>query len=163
MSENVKDNGERSGAGCIGSLSDRLRRTLDSKNRLTISAGLRQLMGQPDYVYLAPGLRDEETRCVVVLPPDVYDAYFEQYKGLPGNHPKRRSAEVICAACSQVAVDVQGRIRLTDKFLEYADIKGDVVMAGALDRIKIWADAEKDSVDNIDFDEFQEASGDVGF
>lgn len=162
MSENVKDAVGQGGVGCIGSLSDKIRRTLDSKSRLTISANLRQLMGQPEYVYLVPGLKDE-TRCVVVLPPDVYDGYFEQFKGLPGNHPKRRSVEAICAACSQATIDVQGRIRLTEKFLEYAGLEGDVVMEGALDRIKIWADDGKDSVDKVNVEEFTEACDEIGF
>lgn len=163
MSENVNKNSEGRKVGWNGSLVGQIRRTLDSKNRLTISAGCRQLMGNPDYVYLAPGLKGGSIRCVDILPPDVFDDYLEKCRGLPGNHERKRALEVICGAAAQVSIDSQGRVRLIDKFLEFAGVKGDVVMSGAYDRIKVWADDGSDGVEKIDLSAFEEAREELRF
>lgn len=163
MSENVKNNSEQDGVGCIGALVDVSQRTLDSKNRITISSGWRQLMGHPEYVYFVPGFKDDSVRCVDLLPPDVFDAYFTECKGLPANNEKKRYLEVICSAASQVMIDGQGRVRCPEKFLEFADLKGDVIMSGAFDRIKIWADDGSGSAGKIDLPAFEEASEELQF
>ncbi len=120
-------------------------------------------MGQPEYVYLVPGVKDNSMRCVDLLPPDVFDGYFEEYRGLPANHEKKRPLEVICSAASQIMLDSQGRVRIPDKFLTFANLKDDVIMSGAYDRIKIWPDDGSGSVDQIDLTAFEEASAELQF
>ena len=120
-------------------------------------------MGHPEYVYLVPGLKDNSVRCVDLLPPDVFDGYFKEYRGLPAGHEKKRFLEVICSAASQIAIDSQGRVRVPEKLLEFADLKGDVVMSGAYDRIKIWPDDGTGSVEKIDLSAFEEASEELQF
>jgi DNA-binding transcriptional regulator/RsmH inhibitor MraZ len=60
-----------------------------------------------------------------------------------------------------VYLDIQGRIRIPDKFLAFAGLESKVVMSGAHDRIKIYADDGSEGSTEIDFDAFDAACNDV--
>jgi DNA-binding transcriptional regulator/RsmH inhibitor MraZ len=49
-----------------------------------------------------------------------------------------------------VSVDVQGRIRIKDKLLQFAKIDDTVVMIGALNRIQIWSLALRPEEKTVD-------------
>ena len=60
----------------------------------------------------------------------------------------------------QVALDVQGRIRIKDRLLKFAMLEEKVVMVGALNRVQLWSAAllpEEEAVDQTRLAEACEA------
>lgn len=161
MSENVKQ--QKSEFTCVGVLVDTVCRSLDPKKRLTISAGWREVMRQPDYVYLMPGKNGAGVSCVDVIPPQIFDSLFREMQGMPRNDPRWSAINLICDSASQVYLDVQGRIRIPEKFLKFAGLEEKVVMAGSNDRIKVWHDEGLASPEVIDLDAFEAACSMVNF
>jgi division/cell wall cluster transcriptional repressor MraZ len=157
---NIVNQSNKEYAG-VGVLVDSVCRSLDPKNRLTISAGWREVMRQPDYVYLMPGRKDDAVKCVDLIPPQVFDSLFKSLQGMSRKDPRWKSVNLICNSSSQVYLDIQGRIRIPDKFLAFAGLESKVVMSGAHDRIKIYADDGSEGSTEIDFDAFDAACNDV--
>ena len=150
-----------SGLG-VGTLVDVVGRKLDQKRRLTVSAGWREVMGQPDFIYLAPGITSrkdlatgKEISCIDVLPKQVLDYKLKDLLDLPDDDPDREHIENYCENIAQVYFDVQGRIRIPERYLSYAGIKDKVMMSGANDCIKIWAVEEFEEEKRIDFVAFR--------
>jgi MraZ protein len=50
----------------------------------------------------------------------------------------------------QLTVDIQGRIRVRDRLLNFAGIDDTVVMIGAFNRIQIWSPALRPDVEKVD-------------
>lgn len=161
MSESVKP--QKAEFTCIGVLVDTVCRSLDPKKRVTISAGWREVMRQPDYVYLMPGKNGAGVNCVDVIPPQVFDSLFRELQGMSHNDPRWKSVNFICDSASQVYLDIQGRIRIPDKFLKFAGLTEKVVMAGSNDRIKVWHDDGLASHEVIDLEAFEAACKAVNF
>ncbi len=161
MSESVKI--EKDESVPVGVLVDTVRRNLDPKKRLTISAGWREVMRQPDYVYLMPGTRVDGVKCIDVIPPQVFDALFRMMQGMSRTDPRWKAVTLICDAASQVYLDIQGRIRIPEKFLKFAGLDEKVVMSGSNDRIKVWDDDGSESNAEIDLDAFKAACDMVDF
>jgi division/cell wall cluster transcriptional repressor MraZ len=146
----------------VGVLVDSVFRSLDSKKRLTISAGWRQVMRDPSYVYLIPGMKDGE-KCIDLIPSQVFDAINGMLKGLSRKDPKREAVSRFCNTASQVYLDIQGRIRIPGKFLKFAGLKDKLVMTGEGDRIKILAHEGVEGEAEIDFDSFDSACDLIDF
>jgi len=161
VSESVKI--EKDESARVGVLVDTVRRNLDSKKRLTISAGWRAVMRQPEYVYLMPGTRMDGERCIDVIPPPVFDSLFRMMQGMSRKDPRWKAVALICDAASQVYLDIQGRIRIPDKFLKFAALDEKVVMSGSNDRIKLWDDDGSESHEEIDLEAFKAACDQVDF
>lgn len=161
MSESVK--AKQSEFTYVGVLVDTVCRSLDPKKRLTISAGWREVMRQPDYVYLMPGKNGAGVSCVDVIPPQIFDSLFREMQGMSRTDPRWSAVNFICDSASQVYLDIQGRIRIPEKFLKFAGLEDKVVMAGSNDRIKVWHDDGKASPEEIDLDAFEAACNLVNF
>lgn len=161
MSESV--NRGKDEFASVGVLVDTVCRSLDPKKRLTISAGWREVMRQPDYVYLMPGTKGDAIKCIDVIPPQVFDSLFRMMQGMSHNDPRWKAVSLICDSASQVYLDVQGRIRIPDKYLKFAGLDEKVVMSGSNDRIKVWHDDGSESNEEIDLDAFEAACALVDF
>lgn len=152
-------------APIVGTLVDIVGRKLDSKRRLTVRAGWRDVMGNPAYVYLVPGViiqngpdgAEKTVSCLEIVPPPMMDARLRVLQELDDEDPDRAAMERYCQDVSQIYFDTEGRIRIPERFLEYAEITDNVMMRGANDRIKVWAVDELDGNKKIDFDEFRKA------
>lgn len=163
MSEQI--NRAVSGTPAVGTLVDIVGRKLDSKRRLTVSAGWREVMGYPSYVYLVPGVValsgrggvDGLVSCMEIVPPLVMDAKLRVLHELDDDDPERMAMEQYCRDIAQSYFDTEGRIRIPERFLEYAGITESVMMSGANDRIKVWAVDEVDENTKIDFEAFKKA------
>jgi DNA-binding transcriptional regulator/RsmH inhibitor MraZ len=59
--------------------------------------------------------------------------------------------------------DTQGRIRISDKLLGYAEIKEEVVLLTGFTTIEIWAAEKAPSSDTVDISEYTSAVSDLGF
>lgn len=113
---------------------------LDPKRRVTIPSGWRDAMGKPAYVFV---MADPHEKCLRLLT-------NERMQGIQAKLLEKRFADPLVAQklriigenTEQLPLDVQGRIRISDRLLEFAGIKGRIAFVGAITYGEIWA-AEK--------------------
>ena len=111
-------------------------RTLDPKKRLTIPSEWRRAMGDPDFVYV---IRDRNGKCLDLLPKAEMESLVEKLRRKALFDPALTKAGMIIGANSeQLMIDVQGRIRISDKLLQFANLTTTVVMAGSVRMAKLW-------------------------
>ncbi len=115
-------------------------RNLDPKKRLTIPSVWREALG-PDFVYVMP---DTQRRCLQLIPRDVMEARLAKYQEMALSDPDINDAlDEIGAVSEMLEFDVQGRIRINDTLLAYANLKGSVVLRGSFRMATIWPGEEK--------------------
>lgn len=145
MSVSVKEYSVNTGI-CRTPITGMFRHSLDPKKRLTIPSGWRKAMGNPEFVY---AMQDRREKCVNILP--TADILLEKVRNRGVFDPEvGRLLQKIGAMIEQVDLDVQGRIRLSDKLLDYAGLSGVVVMIGAFWMIKLWSASVYDAGDEDD-------------
>jgi len=86
-------------------------RTLDDKKRLTFPKRVRELLGEPEVLFVTPGPTDAEARVFRRL-------YFAQTE--------------------QVDVDRTGRVLIPDRLIQFASLGHDVVLIGVRDHLELW-------------------------
>jgi MraZ protein len=108
--------------------------TLDDKGRLTIPAKFRD--------QFAPGLvvtRSPQDRCLLVMPQDKWEEVAAKISALPLADP--RSAllrRAIFSAAEDFKPDKQGRILLSQRLRDFAQIKDEVIVAGVNTFVELW-------------------------
>jgi MraZ protein len=108
--------------------------SLDSKGRLTIPAKFRD--------QLAPGLivtRSPLDRCLLVMPQTKWEDIAAKISALPLADP--RSAllrRAIFSAAEDFKPDRQGRILVSQRLRDYAQIETDIIIAGVNTFIELW-------------------------
>lgn len=108
---------------------------LDPKKRLTIPSGWRDLMGDGG-VFLIPGIGRS---CLMLMPEAVMSGFVSRLQGMQLSNPEEMDLMLTLASESDhLTFDAQGRIRIKDDHLSYAGLTGDVILAGALNRIECW-------------------------
>ena len=109
---------------------------LDPKKRFTIPSEWRAAMGDPAYVYVMP---DRKEKCVNVLPPGEMESRLEKLREKALFDPAANAAYLTIGANSdQLTLDCQGRIRVSDKRLQFANLTTTVAMVGAVRMIKLY-------------------------
>ena len=109
---------------------------LDPKKRFTIPSEWRAAMGDPAYVYVMP---DRKEKCVNVLPPGEMESRLEKLREKALFDPAANAAYLTIGANSdQLTLDCQGRIRVSDKLLQFANLTTTVAMVGAVRMIKLY-------------------------
>ncbi|MEI7901063.1 MAG: hypothetical protein WCK89_12495 [bacterium] len=120
-----------------GLLVGRFEHAMDPKKRLTVPAGWRDLMGAPSYVYVIP---DPNEKCLNLIPPAEMEGRLEKQRQRALFDKKSSVAvRVFGENSEQVLLDVQGRIRIRDKLLAFAQLTDKVVMIGAMNRVQLWS------------------------
>ena len=111
-------------------------RNLDPKKRLTIPSAWRHALGS-DYVYV---MKEEGAPCLRLVPRGVFESRLAgiQDESLTGDD-FNDVLESIGEDSELLEFDIQGRIRICDRLLEYANLKGTVVMKGAVRMARLWA------------------------
>ena len=135
--------------------------TLDPKKRLTIPSLWRSIMGNPEFVYVMP---DPRERCVNIIPPKEMGLRLEELRKKALFDPALRPVLQKIGACSEMpSVDVQGRIRISDKLLQFANLKTTVAMQGAVLMIQLWDPAVLPPAETVDQEGLREALAVAGF
>ena len=133
---------------------------LDPKKRLTIPSGWRKAMGSPDFVYAMP---DRKDRCVNIMPKAEMDTLLDTIRAKALFDPAlNRVYQVIGSMSEQLDLDIQGRIRISDKLLQFANLKTTVAMVGSFRMIKLWDPAVLGPQDSIDIGELDRALAAAG-
>ncbi|MBP5286156.1 MAG: hypothetical protein ILO34_08650 [Kiritimatiellae bacterium] len=133
---------------------------LDPKKRFTIPSEWRTSMGLPLYVYVMP---DRKEKCLNLIPPAEMESRLERLREKALFDPALNAAyEAIGAASEQLCLDCQGRIRVSDKLLQFANLTTTVAMVGSVRMIKLWdpkALAPEKKVDQAALDAALKAAG----
>lgn len=115
---------------------------LDPKKRLTIPSAWRSLMGEGG-VYLMPGI---DRPCLMLMPQTVMAKFMEKLQGLQLSNPDEMDLMLTVASESDhLDFDAQGRIRIKDEHLGFADLSGEIMMAAAFNRIELWEPKQYES------------------
>ncbi len=123
--------------GEMGFLLGRYEHALDPKKRFTIPAGWRQILGNPQYVFVMP---DKARKCLTIIPQEEMEARLAKLREKALFDPAlSRALHIIGANSEQLALDVQGRIRISDKLLQFANLTTTVAMVGAVRMIELWS------------------------
>ncbi len=121
----------KSGEKLIGEYSH----SIDSKKRIFIPVDFRVTKTW----VLTAGLE----RCLFLFPDKEWERITERIKNLPLTKKNARSfLRVLLSRAKILSCDVQGRIILPDKLIEYAEIKKSCTVIGMLNRVELW-DPEK--------------------
>lgn len=106
---------------------------LDDKGRLVLPAKFRDSLA--DGIVLTKG----QDRCVVLWPADEFQRYAERLSEASRSNAAVRSyLRVLFSGASDQTPDKQGRISVPGSLREYADLDGEVVVAGNGTTAEIW-------------------------
>ncbi|MDP6630798.1 MAG: hypothetical protein QGH42_07065 [Kiritimatiellia bacterium] len=151
---------EQAEVGALGMFVGEFRHALDPKKRLTIPATWRALVAGPKSLYVLP---DFHACCLNIFPAEAMARKLEKIRRHSMSDRKAMDfARRLGSVSELVPWDVQGRIRIKDKLLEFAGLKDQVVMIGALDRIELWSPEQQPAME-IDQDGLAEAGLYVDF
>ncbi len=107
---------------------------LDSKGRLTIPARYREA--------LEAGLvvtRHPTDRCLMVFPIVEWEKVAEKVNSLPLADPRAALLRrLLFSAAEDATPDKQGRILISQRLRDYAQINGDIVVAGMSRFLELW-------------------------
>ncbi len=118
-------------------------------------------MGNPEFVYVMP---DPAERCLNIIPKAEMDARLAKLRERALFDPALAPLlQTIGANSEMPALDVQGRIRISDKLLQFANLTTTVAMVGAVRTIKLWDPAVLAPADAIDQAALAAALAQAGF
>lgn len=160
MSEEVVQSVAQSTRSGKGFLIGMHKHSLDPKKRFTIPSEWREILGNPKYVFVMP---DRRERCLNIIPQEEMEARLAVLRQKALFDPQMAQAlRTIGANSEQLPLDVAGRIRVSDKLLQFANLKTTVAMVGAVRKIELWdpeALPPEDAVDQKAFGEALELAG----
>lgn len=134
---------------------------LDPKKRFTIPREWRALMGDPEFVYVMP---DPVERCVNIIPTVEMEARLAKLRERALFDPALAPVlQKIGANSEMPALDVQGRIRISDKLLQFANLTTTVAMLGSVRMVKLWDPAALAPAETVDQAALASALAEVGF
>ena len=126
----------------------RFDRPLDSKKRFTIPSEWRSLMGNPKFVYVMP---DPREKCLHIIPQAEMEGRLAKLRERALFDPALAPLlQTIGSSSEMPLLDVQGRIRISDKLLQFANLTTTVAMVGSVRTIKLWNPAALAPVDEVD-------------
>ena len=128
---------------------------LDPKRRLTIPSGWRKALGNPEFVYVMP---DRKERCLNLMPKAEMDVLKAKIREKALFDPAlNRVYQVIGSVSEQLDLDVQGRIRISDRLLQFANLTTTVAMVGSFQMIKLYDPAVIEPEDEVNMEEIDAA------
>ncbi len=122
---------------------------LDPKKRLTIPSEWRDSMGS--VVYVMP---DRKEKCLNLYSKAEMDIFLNQLREKALLDPALNKVFAkIGAVSQQLSLDVQGRIRICDKLLQFANLTTTVALVGSVRMVKLYDPALIGPEDAVDIDE----------
>ena len=114
--------------------------TIDEKSRLAIPARFRADLATG--LYVTKGV----DRCLYVLTPAGWEQLAERIRKLPSMQTDaRRLQRHFFSGADHLVPDKLGRIIIPPSLREYANLQGEVVIAGVNSRIELWDKATWDA------------------
>ncbi len=136
------------------------RHALDTKRRIIIPSEWRDQL-TTNTLYILP---DISRTCLFLVTPNIMQAKLARISLQPMSDRKGRDFyRALGARSERVTWDAQGRIRIKDDLLDHANIRNEVTLLGAIDRIEIWDPETLDRTGLVAAEQFEEAAKHVGF
>lgn len=113
-------------------------RTLDGKHRLAIPKRLREDFQEPDLtlLYIAPGT----DKSLALYAPAAFKALAHRLEERSSNRAEARNYfRLFYSRAEGVDLDSQGRIRIPDRLVSFAQLEHEVVLLGVHDHAEIWS------------------------
>ncbi|MBR6802914.1 MAG: hypothetical protein IKM62_03710 [Kiritimatiellae bacterium] len=134
---------------------------LDPKRRVTIPSGWRDAMGKPAFIFV---MADPHEKCLRLLTNERMQGIQEKLLAKRFADPTvAQKLRIIGENTEQLPLDVQGRIRITDRLLEFAGIKGKIAFVGAVTYGEIWAAETRAPAETVDQAALNEALAALDF
>jgi len=135
--------------------------SLDPKKRLTIPSLWRENVGSPRQLFV---LRGVNKKCLHVFPAREIQKRLETIQARSiADERATQFMRVLASSADLVTWDSQGRIRIKDELLDYADLKDQVLMASNFRGFELWNPKRWTEAEKAASDEFIEAAKYVGF
>ncbi len=111
------------------------RHKVDTKGRVSVPSKFRQKIAQS--IIVTKG----NEACLLAYPMEEWQEFDAKLKALPSSD-KLAQAYIrdIYSYAEECFIDSQGRIKLTDKLMQYAGIKSEVVFIGKPGKFELWSD-----------------------
>lgn len=155
--QSVAESTKVAGSGFVG----RYDHNLDPKKRFTIPREWRAMMGDPEFVYV---MADPVERCVNIIPSVEMESRLAKLREKALFDPALNQVlQTIGSNSEMPPVDGQGRIRISDRLLQFANLTTTVAMVGAVRKIELWNPEALPPEDKVDQAEFGEALMAAGF
>ena len=155
--QSVAESTKVAGSGFVG----RYDHNLDPKKRFTIPREWRAMMGDPEFVYV---MADPVERCVNIIPSVEMESRLAKLREKALFDPALNQVlQTIGSNSEMPPVDGQGRIRISDRLLQFANLTTTVAMVGAVRKIELWNPEALPPEDKVDQAEFGEALLAAGF
>lgn len=127
-------------SGAIIMLMGEFHHNLDEKGRIIIPSKIREELG--DSIIVTRGLED----CLFIYSEKEWSKVVSKLKELPFTKKDARSfTRMFLSGATITDFDKQGRIKIAQPLLEYADLKKECIVIGVNDRLEIWSKERWDS------------------
>ena len=111
----------------------RFEHSLDTKGRLILPAKFRAHFDRGGY------LGKHHERCLALWPEDEFARQIQQMRETQEQgRDERNLTRVWAQGLTEVEVTASGRMAIPAYLRDYAQLEGDVLVNGALDRIELW-------------------------
>ena len=134
--------------------------TIDEKGRIIIPAKFRDGLGK--YFIVTRGIEN----CLFVYSIDSWNKICDKLNSLPfTKKDARQFVRFFMSGATEVELDKQGRVNVTQPLIGYANLKKDCVIIGTGERLEIWSqedwncffDSTKDNMSDIAENLFNES------
>ena len=114
---------------------DEYERQLDERGRIILPSKLREDIF--DTVYITQSTSE---KCLHLYTAEEWEKGAEKVNGLPTATDRNAAAFVrlFFGKATAVSVDKQGRVPISKRLIEFAELSKDVVLVGANTRLEIW-------------------------
>jgi MraZ protein len=110
-------------------------RTLDEKKRFGLPKKVRDQMGDPDTLFVAPG----PDQCLWVFTQEGLEKLAERLDQTPATDAEARVFRRLYFAQTEAAdVDRAGRIVISERLLQFGGIQREVAVIGVRDHLELW-------------------------
>lgn len=120
--------------------------TVDSKGRVMVPASFRSIL-QSNYsnkLYVTNAAFD---RCLLIYPLEEWQRFEEKVRALPQmKESVRYLMRRVIASAHECELDKQGRLLIPVSLREDANINGEIVVVGQIDKIELWNRQEWEAV-----------------
>ncbi|MFT6113548.1 MAG: MraZ protein [Oleispira sp.] len=112
---------------------------LDTKGRLAIPMKYRQLLVDLCAGRLVATI-DTEERCLLIYPVDEWEVIQAKIEALPSFNPSaRRIQRLLIGHATDIELDANGRILLSQPLREYAQLDKETILLGQGKKLELWS------------------------
>ena len=137
-----------------------IRHSVGSKGRLVMPAKFRE--GILDGYVMTKGL----DQCIFLFPLDEWKRMEEKLKSLPLTHKDARAfVRYFFSGACDGELDKQGRIRIPQNLMDYAELSTKSVVIGVGTRMEIWSESLWDDYnddESLSYDQIAQQLADLG-